>query len=234
MGGLSILWNPRPVFEAVRDDPRRRWLVPLLLVLVAGVAATTFHLTRTDLSADLLAQMSANLPEGQEDAADQLEGMVGAIAAFTMAAAYLGPIAWLLGLGFVAWLMSKVLGGVGTYGQGLAVAALSQMPQAYAALLGVPVAAMHATAPNLQELQTLLRVHPAAFTALEATSPGYALSAAFGLFSVWSLVLAIWGTATVFSVDLKKSALGWGLLKLATTGMAVAGAAAGAAAGGMG
>jgi hypothetical protein len=233
VGGLSILWDPRPAFLAVRDDPHRKWLVPLILFVLVSAAATTFHFMRMDVSAQLLEQMAANLPEGQEDALDKMEGMVSAIAAFTMAAAYIGPGIYLLGLGFVVWLMAKIFGGAGSFSQAVSVAVLSQFPQMYAAVLGVIASAFRSTPPGLQELQALLSVHPAAFSSLEATDPLYLLSASFGLFGIWSLALAIAGTSIVFGIKPSKSALGWCLLKVATTVMAVGGAAMGAAAQGM-
>ena len=233
MGGLSILWDPRAVFEAVRDDPGRRWLVPLIVVVVVGAAVSTVHFLRMDISAELLEQMAANLPEGKEDALEELDKMIGVIAGFTVAAAYIGPVVWLLALGFVTWLMAKVFGGSGSFSQALAVGVLSQFPQMYSGVLSVPVSLLRATAPGLQEMQALLRVHPAAFSALEVTDPLYVLSAAFSLFAVWSLLLAIAGTSIVFDIKPWKSALGWGLLKVGTAAMAVGGAAAGAAAGGL-
>ncbi len=233
MGGLSILWDPRATLEAVRDAPGRPWLAPLLIVVLVGAAATSFHFVRMDVSAQLLEQMAANLPEGQEDALDKMEGMIGFIAAFTMVAAYVGPVIWLLAMGFVAWLMSKVFGGSGSFTQGLAVAALAQMPQVYAGVLTVPVSLLRATPPGLQDLQSLLRVHPAAFSDLAATDPLFALSSAFGLFALWSLAMAIAGTSIVFDIKPWQSALGWTLLKVSGTAMAVAGAMAGAAAGGV-
>ena len=233
MGGLSILWDPRAVFEAVRDDPGRRWLVPLIVVVVVGAAVSTVHFLRMDISAELLEQMAANLPEGKEDALDELDKMIGVSAGFTMAAAYIGPIVYLLGLGFIAWLMAKIFGGSGSFSQGLSVAVLSQFPQMYSAVLGVPVSALRATPPGLQEMQSLLRVHPAAFSGLEATDPVFVLSSAFSLFAVWSLLLAIAGTSIVFDIKPWKSALGWMALKIGVTAMAVGGAAAGAAAKGL-
>jgi hypothetical protein len=232
VGGLSILWEPGAVFASVRDDPRRRWLAPLLIVVLVGAAASTFHFLRMDVGAQLLEQMAANIPEGQEAAIEKMEGMIGVIAGFTIAMAYVGPIGWLLALGFAAWLMGKILGGTGTFAQGLAVAALAQMPQAYAGLLTVPVAALRSAPPGLQDLQSLLRVHAAAFSGLPPTDPLFVLSAAFGLFSLWSLGLAIVGTSIVFDVKPWKAGLGWGLLKIASAAMAVGGAMAGAAAGG--
>ncbi len=233
MGGLSILWDPRATFELVRDDPRRRWLPPLVLFLVVGALCTTFHFARMDVAEQLLEQMAANMPEGKEAELDKMDGMMGVIAGFTMGAAYIGPVVWLFGLGFVTWLMAKIFGGAGSFSQALSVAVLAQFPQLYAGVLSVPVAALRPDVPGLQDLQTLLRVHPAAFSGLEATDPIFALSAAFSLFAVWSLLLAIAGTSIVFGIKPWKSAMGWGLLKLATTAMAVGGAAAGAAAGGL-
>ncbi len=231
MTGLSILWEPRATFEGLRDDDRRRWVGPLILFVVVSAITTTILFSQMDVRGELLEQMSANLPEGKD--AGELEKIAGPIAAFTMAAAYVGPAVYLLFLAFVTWLMAKVLGGAGSFGKALTVATMAQFPQLYAGVLSVPVALLRSEPPGLQELQSLLRVHPAAFSGAEATDPLYVASAAFGLFALWSLGLAIAGTSIVFGVKKERSALGWFVLKLATVAMAVGGAMAGAAAGGM-
>ena len=223
--GINVLWEPKQAFDAFKERPK--WLAPLLVVVLVGIATTAFHFLRMDISAELLESMAANLPEGQEDGLDKMEGMIGVIAAVTTTLAVLGPIIRLLVIGFLAWLISKIFAGEGGFTDGLGVAAMASMPLMVAGLLSVPIALGYAEPPGLEELQSMLKTHPGAWLGLDTKHPAFVAFAQFDVFQLWALVLLILGTARVMAVPAMKAAMVFVGIKIALASMGVMGAMAG-------
>ncbi len=223
--GINVLWEPKKAFDAFKEQPK--WLAPVLVVVAVGIATTAFHFLRIDISAALLDAMAANIPEGQEAELDKMEGMIGVIAAVTTTMAFVAPIIRLFVVGFLAWLISKIFAGEGTFTEGVGVAAMASMPLVIAGLLSVPIALGYAEPPGLEEMQTMLKSHPGAWLGLDTKHPAFVAFAQFDVFQLWGLVLLIIGTARVMAVPALKAAMVFVGIKVALASFGVLGAMAG-------
>lgn len=202
---LGVLVSPVATFRSIARRPG--WVVALVVVAVATVAAQMVVLQKVDAS-EVRAEMERQLASrGQEMSDEQLDTMLDVQVKVGMAcgALFLPALAFLGAL--ILMVAVNILGGELRYGEGLAVLSHALVPIVLSSLLAVAVAAGSETIPFSDLQEGRLMASNLAYFAPDDTP--LALTAALSqvdLFALWVVALLIVGVAVVGGVSYGASA----------------------------
>jgi|HubBroStandDraft_3_1064219.scaffolds.fasta_scaffold09275_3 hypothetical protein len=222
---LGVLVAPAKTFESIARRPT--WALALALHVVLGVAVAFVAIQHTDLGAAVRERLEKS---GTTLSPEQMEQQVAVTEKFSkvlvpVSALIIVPVVSLL-IALVFWLLLKAVGGELRYPVSLSVTLHGMMPQVIAALLALPLMAMHGLYSQ-DELKRGVVASSPAFLAPEGASPALvALLTSLDLFSLWSLALLVIGyrrTARTSTAATAGVAIGaWLLYVLGKIGIAAA------------
>lgn len=186
----GVLVDPKKAFADIAARPS--WILPVVLLIVVGVAFMYSYSTRVGWE-HYIRQTMENSPRAQNLTADQRETQIQAGAKFApiigYAGAVLGPPLVLLIVAGVLVLMCKMAGAPVTFKQMFAVSAWARLPEFLAAILAIVV--MFLKNPEEFNLQNPLAFNLAAFMEPPPNTGKfiYGLAKSFDLFSFWDIAL---------------------------------------------
>jgi len=194
---VGVLTSPERTFKAIRERPT--WLVALLFFLIVGAGTYLLISQRMDMAQivrESIEQSGREVPEEQLERITDFYDRFGA--AFGMATAtVLPPVFFLLGsLGI--WVAVKLVGADLTFRQNWSTFVHAQMPHAVSAVLSLP-AILSRDEFHFADVQTgsVLPSNLGYFAPEEASPALLSLLSSIDVFSIWTLVLLILGTAVV-------------------------------------
>jgi Yip1 domain len=204
----GVFFEPKKAFADIAARPR--WIVPLLLMIVAGIGITTLY-SQTGVMRIAAEQQMANNPQIQQLPADQRaqameRGMkIGAIIGYCIP--ILIPVFYLI-MALVLWaIVSGILSAPIRFGQVFAIVTYAQMPGLLMSILTVVVLQLKGAADF--NLQNPLVFNPGAFMDQQSSSKFvYSLASSLDLFTIWILLLVATGLKAAAG---KKLSFGRGL-----------------------
>lgn len=226
----GVFFEPKKTFQDIAARPR--WIVPMLLIILFGLA---FTITMSQhIGVDRMArQAMENNPRTAQMTPEQREQGVAIAAKFTQAALYIGPIIGapltFLVVGLVLWaIASGILSAGIKFGQVFAIACYAWLPKCIASVLGIVV--MFLKNPDDFNTRNPIAFNPAAFMDPQTSSKFlYSIATSLDLFSIWVILLlaiglkAAGGKRLSFGGALFAVLLPWGVIVLISAALAGAG-----------
>ncbi len=194
---IRTLTSPGRTFASVRDQSTLRdWLIPTLVVVVAGMVTGILTLPATmEAGSEMMQEQYEGMTAEERAMAEQMQEAAPAV---TLVAVPVFSFLWLFIVGGVMLLVANpILGGEANYGQMLAVTA-------YASL--VKVIQTIVTVPFMVKTGTVLVIAPGLLMSEEmlATFAGRVLSG-LDLFTLWQVLLMAVGTGVMAGCSTRKA-----------------------------
>jgi hypothetical protein len=199
---VGALFAPDDTFDDIARRPDI--LVPLLLILVIGIASAVVVVPRIDFESMFRTQFESNKNMSAEDVNRMIPIMVASAKVFGYAGsvfvvAYIAIIAGILLLAF------RVLGGEGGYKQAFSVALYSWLPQVISGLIATIIVLGRGGVTG-DEMQTILKSNLGAFVDPKEQMIAFAFLSSIDIFTIWTIVLLIIGFAHVARMSKAKTA----------------------------
>lgn len=225
-GALSA---PAETFEDIARKPDI--LVPLLVLLVIGFITGFIIVHYMDFNAMLAAQAEAMRAKSPGMSEADLERVGKMTTAFAKVMGYVGPLLtalWYVILSGVLLLACRAMGGGGTYKQAFSATLYSQFPLAInSIILGIVAAVQKSVDPT--QMATVVKSNPAFLVEMKEHPVLFSLLSSVDLFTIWTVILLIFGFAALSRMPKAKTAgvviFLWIVMILAKVGFAAMGAA---------
>lgn len=214
---VDVIRRPSEAFRRLAEQPGRRWVAPLVLMVLlstlAGLAALNTpayrEFRRAVMSAQLarLNEQNPGMAASAGAATGQMEGMA---TTFTLVSTLIGtPITVLVAALIVAAVMhliSTLLGGQQTFSTIFTTTAWARLPLIFRAALHLAQALLGGFDPNPTGLAGLVAANP-----LDAAAKPSFLAPVLGqveLWNLWTLVLYVLMLQAVAQIPRRKAAIG--------------------------
>lgn len=211
---IGIYYRPRAVFEDLKPDIKWRWLPPLLIAVLVGVAA--YFIIRPVMIPEIMAKIAQN-PDIPAEALERIQSRVASPLGALNVAIFTPAVALLIGLVF--WGVFTMLGGRATFGHLFTATAWAMMVNLPSSLVRVPLILAQET---LKVQTSLALVLP---TEMDERFI-YRLLSQVDVFTLWMLFVMATGFSVFTGLDQKKSTAAtfavwgvWALLAAALGGM---------------
>jgi len=207
---IGAIINPRPTFEDIARKPS--WLVPLLLMIILGLATTAIFSQRVGWRAFMEKQLAQN-SRVQQMTPDQRENLINQQVKFAPIFGYVGvaigtPIALLVVAAIFMGIFNAASSAALDFKTSFGVAAHSWMPFVVAALLGIVILCLKP--PDQIDLQNLVASNAGTFLSSDAPKWLLALCTSLDVFTFWVLGLMAFAYSAVRPKKIKfGSALTW-------------------------
>ncbi|HYK01406.1 MAG TPA: YIP1 family protein [Thermoanaerobaculia bacterium] len=203
----GVLFAPAEAFGEIARRPDI--LAPLLLIVALGYVSTLLVVPRFDQDAYAAEQASEVLRKQPGTAAADADRMGRVVAASTKVGLWLAPLLTIVICAVMAGLYLfafRLMAGEGTYTEAFSVMLYAWLPFAIGGIImGIVVLARGSFSP--MEAATLVKSNPAFLVDLKEQPALFALLSSFDLFSVWMLVLLVFGFSAVSKLPRKTSAI---------------------------
>ncbi len=220
----GVLFAPASTFEDIARKPDV--LVPMLLILVIGYINTFLMMPRMDWNAVSEAQIEAIKAKNPQMTDADLERVSRMTQAFGKVAGWIGPllgIIWWLILAGVLLLAFRMMGGQGTFKQALSTVLYSWIPMVIYYIV-VTIVAVGRGKIDPTHMVTVVKSNPAFLVDMKEHPALFSLLSALDLFTIWSIILLIFGFAALSKTTRAKAAaiiVGlWAVAVLAMAGFA--------------
>lgn len=199
----GVLFAPAETFEDIVRKPD--YLLPLILILLIGVASSVVLVPKLDFETMMREQMAA---QNREMSPEDMERVMKFATASGKVMTYAGPIfsiVILLIIAGVLLLAFRLMGGEGTFGQAFSVTLWSWMPLVvFSIVLTIIIATRESISPDL--IPTIVRSNPGFLVDPKSQRVLYSLLTSIDLFVIWTLVLLSIGFSYVARVSKGKAA----------------------------
>jgi len=205
MGG--VLFSPGKTFPYIASKPD--WLVPLVVIMVFSLLTVSLFTSRADMGTMVRAQLEPRLDRGEISEQDferavELATKAGKYAAY--GGIILGFPLILLAISGVFHLIFTLQTGKSTFRKVFSVTTYSFMPSVVSSIIST-LLLLSRPRGSLTSPQELVRSSVAAFLDPQTTSKfWYNLASSLEFFSVWILILLVFGYATISNLSKKKTA----------------------------
>jgi len=225
----GVLFAPAETFAAIARRPGI--IGPLLVILVVSLATTAVIIPRMDFES-ILAQQSEQMRKQNPNMSEE---QMAQIEKFTRASGKV--FGWISPLMMVAWyaivagallLAFRLMGGEGTYKQAFSATLYAWMPLILFGIIMTIVVLARGTFDPVTA-QTLVKSNPAFLVDWKEQPVLYSLLASFDIFTIWTIVLLVFGFSALSKASRAKSAAIvitlWLAMILVKVGFAAMGAA---------
>lgn len=227
---IGVLFSPGETFADIARKPT--FLLPLLLFTVVGYACTFMILPRMDwdsVMAQQAEQMKKQRPNMSEADLEQAGKMGKAIGRVTAYIAPLLSLVWYLVVALILFGAVRVMGGEGTFKQAFSATLYAWMPLfLFSIILTVVVVARGTIDP--MTMATAVKSNPAFLVDMKEQPVLFALLSSLDVFTIWTIVLLIFGFSALSKLSWSKTAAIvvtlWLVMILVKSGFAALGAAA--------
>lgn len=199
----GVLFAPVDTFREIARRPDV--VAPIIVLVVISFATTLVLVPRMDFEEAFRQQMAQS---GQEMSEADLERVMGFTNAFAKVVAYTGPlwgILFYLIVAGVLLLAFRLFGGEGTFKQAFSVTLYAWIPLALYSIV-VAIVGMTRSSINPTTMPTLVKSNPGFLVDMTEQPVLFALLSSFDIFTIWTIVLLIFGFAAVSRVSAGKSA----------------------------
>ena len=203
----GVLFAPAETFRDIARKPD--FVVPLLVLTVVmylSVALTARHIdwdAAIDQQVEIAKKRNPNVTE--EDI--RAQAAVGTAAGKVIV--WLIPIVMIAGYAIVAGVLllaCRLFGGEGRYGQAFSATIYAWMPMIIAAIIGTIVVVARGGLIDPQMMETLVKSSPAFLVDMKQQPVLHSFLGSLELFSLWRLVLLIFGFAALSRLSRGKTA----------------------------
>ncbi len=227
---IGVLFTPGETFADIARKPS--FLVPLLLFTLVGYACTFLVMPRMDwdsLMAQQAEQMKKQRPNMSESDLEQVGKMGKAMGKVTSYIAPLLSLLWYLVVALILFGAVRVMGGEGTFKQAFSATLYAWMPLfLFSIILTIVVIARGTIDP--MTMATAVKSNPAFLMDMKEQPVLFALLSSLDVFTIWTIVLLIFGFSALSKLSWAKTAAIvvtlWVVMILVKIGFAALGAAA--------
>lgn len=203
----GVLFAPAEAFGEIARRPDI--LAPLLLIVALGYVSTLLIVPRFDKDAVAAEQAADIMRKKPGTAAADADRMGRVIAASTKVGLWLAPLLTIIICAVMAALFLfafRLMAGEGTYQQAFSVMLYAWLPFAIGGIItGIVVLARGSFDPT--SAATLVKSNPAFLVDLKEQPALFALLSSFDVFTIWMLVLLVFGFSAVSTLSRKTSAI---------------------------
>ena len=202
----GVLFAPAETFAAIARRPDI--VGPLLVILIIGFVTTAIVIPKMDFESII----AMNSEQMRKQNPNMSEEQIAQIEKFTRASGkvmgWISPVLMAVWYALVAGallLAFRLMGGEGTYKQAFSATLYAWMPLILFGIIMTIVVAARGTFDPITA-QTLVKSNPAFLVDLKEQPVLYALLANFDVFTIWTIVLLIFGFAALAKTSRTKSA----------------------------
>ena len=202
----GVLFSPAETFADIARRPDI--LVPLLLLIVCAYIGTAIVLPRMDWDAAAAQQaeaMRAQKPDMSQEDIDQaarITKSIGTVVGWTIPVLMIAWYAMVAGVLLIAF---RLFGGEGNYKQAFSATLYSWMPMLLGSLIGAIVVLTRSKIDPM-EMATLVKSSPAFLVDMKTQPVLFSLLSSIDLFTIWTIVLLIFGFAALARMTRAKAA----------------------------
>jgi len=202
----GVLFAPAEAFQEIARRPDI--LAPLLILLAVGYASTLLIIPKLDTEAMFEAQAAQIRKQNPEVAEADLERMRSWGAASAKMFAYVSPVmmvAWYLILAGVLLGAFRAMGGEGTFKQAFSATLYAWIPLTILSII-TTVVVMARGSFDPTTAATLVKSNPAFLTSLTDRPVLFSLLSSLDLFTIWTIILLIFGFSALSKLPGGRSA----------------------------
>jgi hypothetical protein len=199
----GVLFSPTETFRDIARRPDV--LAPLLVLVVISIITSALLIPRMDFQVAVRTQMENS---GRQMSSEDMERAVKVGAAVGKAIAWVAPLlsaGWFAVVAGVLLLGFRLFGGEGTYKQAFSATLYSWVPLTiFGILLAIIVLSRGTVDPT--EMATMVKSNPAFLVDTKTQPVLSALLASIDVFTIWTVVLLIFGFAELAKVPKGRAA----------------------------
>jgi hypothetical protein len=225
----GALFAPAETFADIARRPDI--LVPLLVLLVIGYVTTFVAMPRLDFDATLAQQTEMMKKQNPNMSDADIERMGRITKASMKVMMYIGPmlmIAWYAVLAVVLFGAFRLMGGDGTYKQSLSATLYAWMPLLIFSIISTIVLVARGSV-DPAAMPTIVKSNPAFLVDMKTNPVLFSLLSSFDIFTIWTIVLLVFGFSALSKFSKAKSAAIiltlWVVMLVVKLGFAALGAA---------
>ncbi|MBV8519687.1 MAG: YIP1 family protein [Acidobacteria bacterium] len=198
-----MLFAPAETFREIARRPDV--IAPLLVLVIISILSSALLIPRMDFQAAVRTQMENS---GRQMSSEDMERAVKMGSAVGKAIAWFAPllnIGWFALVSGVLLLAFRLFGGEGTYKQAFSATLYSWVPLTIFGILLAVIAVSRGTVDPI-EMATLVKSNPAFLVDLKTQPILFTLLGAFDVFTIWTVVLLIFGFAELAKTPKSRAA----------------------------
>lgn len=202
----GVLFAPAKTFEEIARRPDV--LVPLIVIILISYLSTIVFMPRMDWDAMTAAQAEAMQKKNPNMSDDDIEQMGKFTKAFGQVMAWIGPVLyviWFLIVAGVLLLAFRLMGGEGTFKQAFSATVYSWFPLTINAIVMTIVVLARGKFDPMQAA-TIVKSNPAFLVDMQEQPVLFSLLSSFDIFTIWTIVLLIFGFAALSKFSRGKAA----------------------------
>lgn len=202
----GVLFSPGETFADIARKPT--FLVPLILYLVLGYIGTFLVMPRMDwdaVTAQQAEQMKKQRPNMTDSDVEQAAKVGKAIGTVTAYVAPLLGVLWYLIVAVVLFGAVRLMGGQGTFKQAFSATLYAWVPLVlFSILLTIVIVARGNIDP--MAMATAVKSNPAFLVDMKEQPVLFSLLSSFDVFTIWTIVLLIFGFSALSKLSWAKTA----------------------------
>lgn len=203
----GVFFAPAETFADIARKPDI--LIPLLFLLVIGYATTMLTMRHVDFDA-AFAQQAEQMKKQNPNLSDADIERFGRISkSMTKVTFYVLPVLMLAAYAVMALVLFgafRLMGGEGTYKQSFSAFLYSWMPMVLLSIVTTIVLAARGGLVDPQAMATVVKSNPAFLVDLKEQPVLFGLLSSLDIFTVWTLVLLVFGFSATSKLSRAKSA----------------------------
>lgn len=205
---VGVFFSPGETFDDIARKPD--WVLPLLVLLLIGIASTIVVVPRLDFDAVVAQQEEMMEKQGRQLSEGDRERMGRITRSFGRVMAYITPLFILAGyvlIALVLWGAFRLMGGEGTFPQALSATLYAHMPRMLlGGIIGIIVLLLRDGLIDPAASATLIKSNPAFLVDMKEQPVLFALLSSFDIFVLWTIALLTVGFAKLSRLSVAKSA----------------------------
>lgn len=202
----GVLFAPAETFQDIARRPDVLW--PLLLIVLTGYFSAIAIAPRLDMSSIQEQQREAMRKSNPNMSDEDVERIGKFAAASTKVAMFVAPvifIVWYVIVAAVLLFACRLFGGVGTFKEAFSATLYAWMPLLIFGIISTVVVFARGTFDPMTAA-TLVKSNPAFLVDMKEQPALFTLLSALDIFTIWTVVLFIFGFAAVSKLSLKTTA----------------------------
>jgi hypothetical protein len=203
---VGVLFSPGETFADIARKPTV--LVPLLLFIILGYVSVIIMVPRMDwesVQAQQMQQMKKRSPSMSDADAERASKVGKAVGSVMMYISPLLGVLWYLVVAVVLFGAVRLMGGEGTFKQAFSATLYAWMPLVlFGIILSVVILARGTIDPT--QMATAFKSNPAFLVDLKEQPVLFALLSSIDLFTIWTIVLLIFGFSALSKLSWAKTA----------------------------
>ena len=202
----GALFSPGETFERIARRPDVLW--PMIILVIIGYISTAVMIPRLDLESMAAAQTEAIRKKNPNMSDADLERIQKFGAAGTKVTMWVAPVLSILFYMLIAGallLAFRMMGGEGTFKQALSASIYAWTPMLLFSIIMLVVVLARGTFDPMTAA-TIVKSNPAFLVEMKSQPILFSLLSSFDIFTIWTVVLMIFGFAALSKTNKGKAA----------------------------